>query len=562
MSGERRDRRPSELHERTADTERFECPETRELVALVEAAAAEVRTRGEEAFADFRTPGSRWRQGESYVFVMDPEGDMRVHPDPKLEGENALELRDVNGKPIVQGLIRAATSAPAKPHGWYHYQWPVPGGLLPRWKTSFVRRVAAPSGRHHIVGCGMYNDRMERAFVTDLVKNAVAEIEAQGEAAFPLFEDPKGPFLVKDVYIFVIDMAGNELANGGFPSLVGRNMLDPPDARGTPVVREMLELVRTRGSGWVDYMWPKPGESVSTRKSAYVSKATFQGSPVTVGCGVYLADAPRGASTEGSTAPELKALVREAAALLEERGEQAYVELRTPDSKWFHDGTYFFVFTPDGIRAFHAAEPEREGRDDRGLKDVLGKPVVEMILQAAGGPSGEGWAHYMYPEPGSIFPAWKSSFVKRVTFPSGVPHVVGCGAYHLQMDESFVADVVERAAALVTERGREAFGELRKRSGPFVFMETYVFVQDTDGTELVNPAFPGLEGRNLMELRDATGKAIVREQTPAALRDGSAWLDFHWYRPGENTPARKLTYVRKVQARGETFIVGSGIYTE
>lgn len=76
---------------------------------------------------------------------------MLVHPDPVLEGKNDLDLKDINGRPIVQGLIGAATTFPSKPEGWYHYEWPVPGGILPRWKSSFVRLVTAPSGRNYIV---------------------------------------------------------------------------------------------------------------------------------------------------------------------------------------------------------------------------------------------------------------------------------------------------------------------------------------------------------------------------------------------------------------------------
>jgi hypothetical protein len=46
------------------------------------------------------------------------------------------------------------------------------------------------------------------------------------------------------------------------------------------------------------------------------------------------------------------------------------------------------------------------------------------------------------------------------------------------------------------------------------------------------------------------------------LKDGRAWLECYWYRPGDNMPVRKQTYVRKVQAGRETFVVGSGIYLE
>jgi hypothetical protein len=198
----------------------------------------------------------------------------------------------------------------------------------------------------------------------------------------------------------------------------------------------------------------------------------------------------------------------------------------------------------------------------RGMKDVAGRPVGEMILAAAASPAGEGWIHYLYPEPGDLFPTWKSTFIKRVTFPSGEPYILGCGIYNMQMDRAFIEDVVGRAASLVTERGQAAFDPLRDKTGPFVFMDTYVFVTAPDGTELVNPAFPSLEGRNLIDQRDLKGMPVIREQIDAAMKDGSAWLEISWYRPGQNTPAIKQTFVQQARFGDETYIVGSGIYTD
>lgn len=547
-----------------ADSEQpYQHEETRELVALVTDAAELVRGNGEEAFNDFRVSGSRWRRNESYIFVLDPEGNMRVHPDPALEGKNQLGLKDVNGKPIIRGLIDAAMAVPGKPEGWYHYEWPVPGGLLPRWKSSYVRLVTSPSGKNYVVGSGMYNDRLEKSFVVDAVKNAVGQIEKHGAAAFPLFHDRTGPFIAKNEYIFVFDMNGVELVLPPFPNLEGRNLLDMKDTQGKQPIREMLELVQTRGSGWVDYMWPKPGESVSTQKSAYVTKAKMGDQWVLVGSGVYLADAPKAAPVARTmTAPELIALVRDGAAVFKKHGEKAYPEFRKQGSKWFRDNTYFFVWTMDGTRVFHAANPAGEGQNMRGMKDILGRPIGQMILDAVKNPSGEGWIHYLYPEPGNIFPTWKSTFLKRVTFPSGKPYIIGCGIYNMQMDKAFIEDVVNRAATLVAERGKEAFGQLRDKKGPFVFMDTYIFVDAPDGTELVNPVFPSLEGRNLIGLTDLKGKAVIRDEIAAAMKDGSAWLDLYWYKPGQNTPARKQTFVRKVQSGEDTYIVGSGLYLE
>jgi signal transduction histidine kinase len=404
---------------------------------------------------------------------------------------------------------------------------------------------------------------MEKSFVVDEVKDAVGQIEKNGAAAFPLFHDPTGPFLAKDSYIFVIDPSGVDLVNPAFPNLEGRNLLDRKDTQGKQLIREMLKVAQTSGSGWVDYMWPKPGESVSTQKSAYVRKAKMGDKWVMVGCGVYLADAPKAVRVAGKmTAPELMTLVREGAAVLEKDGEKAYPEFRKKGSKWFRDDTYFFVMSMEGTRTFHAADPSLEGQNASGTKDVLGRPYGKMFLDVGASSSGEGWVHYMYPEPGDIFPAWKSTFLKRVTFPSGERHIIGCGIYNMQMDKAFIEDVVNHAATLIAGQGKEAFGQLRDKTGPFVFMDTYVFVITPDGTELVNPAQPSLEGKNIIDLKDLKGKAVVQEEIAAAMKDGSAWLDLSWYKPGSNTPARKQTYVRKVQSGQDTYIVGSGVYME
>ena len=85
---------------------------------------------------------------------------------------------------------------------------------------------------------------------------------------------------------------------------------------------------------------------------------------VLVGCGVYLADAPKAAPVgRKMTAPELMALVRDGAAVFEKQGEKAYPEFRQQGSKWFRDDTYFFVWAMDGTRVFHAANPAGEGQN-------------------------------------------------------------------------------------------------------------------------------------------------------------------------------------------------------
>jgi signal transduction histidine kinase len=93
-------------------------------------------------------------------------------------------------------------------------------------------------------------------------------------------------------------------------------------------------------------------------------------------------------------------------------------------------------------------------------------------------------------------------------------------------------------------------------------MDTYVFVTRSDGMELVNPGQPSLEGKNLIDVKDVNGNPLVRNYITAAEREGSAWVDYYWYKPGQNVPAKKHTYVQKVHSGGNTYIVGSGFYPE
>jgi signal transduction histidine kinase len=79
----------------------------------------------------------------------------------------------------------------------------------------------------------------------------------------------------------------------------------------------------------------------------------------------------------------------------------------------------------------------------------------------------------------------------------------------MKMEPAFVKDEVEEAVHLIKQKGEAAFAELRKRSSEFIFQDTYVWVASAKGVELVNPAFPKLEGRNLWDLKDSKGRIHV-----------------------------------------------------
>lgn len=268
----------------------YSAPATRELVSVVESAAAAVARDGEASFAAFRVKGGPWFQGERYVFVIRPDGTRVVYPpDPSEEGSQMAREVDMGDKPFGRMLVERARDPEAR--GWVHYQWRRPGAneRRPVWKSTYVVRVQAPSGQSYLVGSGLYEGPMEAAFVVQEVNAAAALLERQGRAAFPILRDRRERFSFRDTYVFVDTPAGVELVNPGFPELEGQNLIDLRDAAGAPMVRQYIDLAMKQGSGWSTYWWPQPNASrLALRKSAYVRKVvTPQGETLIVGSGFY-----------------------------------------------------------------------------------------------------------------------------------------------------------------------------------------------------------------------------------------------------------------------------------
>jgi len=59
------------------------------------------------------------------------------------------------------------------------------------------------------------------------------------------------------------------------------------DANGKPMHDDFMKVLRAKGAGWVDYVFPKPGESKPSRKWTYVKGVSFDGTPGLIGAGFY-----------------------------------------------------------------------------------------------------------------------------------------------------------------------------------------------------------------------------------------------------------------------------------
>jgi cytochrome c len=269
----------------SAQQGKYKYPETNRLVETVNEAAAQIRQSGEASFPYFMKKNSHWRSGDLYIFVVDLKGYCFVHEDTSLVGKNIYDLKDPNGKLIIQWFIRKALSPDQS--GWTHYLWVKPGTTAPAWKTTYTKLANASSGAIYIVGAGLYNLKMEKAFAVEAVDDAVVLIRQMGPKAFPILKDKTSEFVYKDTYVFVVDSTYTVLVDPPFPGEEGHNVHDYKDMNGKYFFQEFFRVADEHGSGWIDYVWPKPGEANPSKKSSYVSKIRVKGMVYLVGTGIY-----------------------------------------------------------------------------------------------------------------------------------------------------------------------------------------------------------------------------------------------------------------------------------
>jgi len=266
--------------------------DTKQLVGLVEDAAALVEAEGAQAFEKFAVAGSRWFPDSShYLFIYDTAGFCRFHPVNKaLTGKNILNLKDLNGKPVIQEITNIGLRQEPRASDWLFYFWEEGTQFTPQWKSSYIRKAVAPDGTVFILGSGLYNIKIEREFIRERVTMAAELLRTEGkEKAFAQFRDPATPFHFLNIHIFVWNDQGRSLVDPAYPTLSGRDLLPFRDAVDFPVVQEVLKKIAGSDEAWVQYLSPRPGTVLPTRKLLYARKVVVGQETFIVGADYFMA---------------------------------------------------------------------------------------------------------------------------------------------------------------------------------------------------------------------------------------------------------------------------------
>jgi len=92
--------------------------------------------------------------------------------------------------------------------------------------------------------------------------------------------------------------------------------------------------------------------------------------------------------------------------------------------------------------------------------------------------------------------------------------------------------MVKKAIAFYKAKGKDAaFAEINNTKGQFTDRDLYVFVYDLSGKCVAHGQNLKMIGKELIDMKDADGKAFVKERVEIAKTKGSGWQDYKFTDP-------------------------------
>ncbi len=274
-------------------------------------------------------------------------------------------------------------------------------------KTSLAARLAASlAGFLLAVCCGtaLAGERATPREARALFDQAVKYLQANGpEKSWDAFSSRQGPFVKKDLYVYVIDRKGTYIANGAAPdTLVGLNVLDSVDAAGTPLFRHMIAVTDKQSEARIRYVWLNRKTNHVEPKNAWL----YRSGDYILGVGYY---------SPHATALDAQKLLGEAVAFAIQNGlSNATKAFNDSRGAFVRDDLYVFAVNLDsGKFEAHGVNPAWTGTDALNLHDVEGHPLIQEMIDLAKS-KGSGVVDYVWRNPITNAVERKRSFIQRV----------------------------------------------------------------------------------------------------------------------------------------------------
>jgi methyl-accepting chemotaxis protein len=198
-------------------------------------------------------------------------------------------------------------------------------------------------------------------------------------------------------YFWINDLDAKIIMHPIKPALDGKDMSEYKDNDGKKIFYEFAQVAKKSGSGFVDYVWPKPGFDKPQAKVSYVK--LFEPFGWVVGTGEYVDNV-----TEKLKKEALQAI-----------GQMKYGK-----------NGYYWINDSNAKMIMHPIKPALDGKDLSQTKDTNGKLLFSEMAKIANEKKDGGLVKYFWAKPGKKDPQPKFSYVQKF---GPWDWIVGTGVY-------------------------------------------------------------------------------------------------------------------------------------
>lgn len=209
----------------------------------------------------------KYNGNRGYYFIIDLNGNTLLNANNrKLDGVNAITLKDVKGKPFIKEMIETVKKNGA---GFVDYFWKYPSESTGDYaKTSYVKEFKP---LRFLIGTGEY----ERDFELDIQQAVIKRLSNLR------FENNQN-------YLFASGTDGSPLFTNGKITLGGPNLFKNPNPKLVEIFRQQLLASEKPQGGLFEYKWRKLNTNTPTPKLSYVTQ--YKKWNWIIGAGIYLDD--------------------------------------------------------------------------------------------------------------------------------------------------------------------------------------------------------------------------------------------------------------------------------
>lgn len=234
--------------------------------ALLTKAVAYYKDKKDLALGTFSRQGD-FINGNLYVYVLDAKGTMLASGGSSsvLIDRNVADMKDAAGKPFFREML---DTAKVKGSGSVEYRW------LNRKDNKVERKVAYfEQVDDRIIAVGYYLPHGSAKQAKALLDRAATAVKEDPTKALAAFSDLNGNFIEDDLYVFVIGLDDARFrAHGALPRLIGSNALALRDANGKEFIRDMLNRVKDKDQGEIEYAWRNTVTNQVETKHSFLRK--------------------------------------------------------------------------------------------------------------------------------------------------------------------------------------------------------------------------------------------------------------------------------------------------